>query len=90
MDYRPLPVETTLQPNMHSDQTGEPGFSSIGHPVAVPTCPPNLQPPSAYREARPNTEGVPTPIWQLSQSWVDYEDDEGLRLIIQFKKIRPS
>ena len=87
---RSSPFKFTPQPNAQGEQPWGPGASFTGHPAAPTdsTCPPNFQPPQVY--ARPNAQGIPSPTWQLSQSWIDYEGGEDLRLIILFKKIQST
>ena len=89
---RPSPFKFTLQPNTQGDseRPWEPGASFTGHPAAptVSTCPPNFEPPRVH--AWPNAQGILAPTWQLSQSWIDYEGGEDLRLIILFKKIQST
>jgi hypothetical protein len=87
---RPAPFKFTPQPNTQGGQPWEPGASFTGHPAAptASTCPPNFQPSQVY--ARPSAQGIFAPTWQLSQSWINYEGGEDLRLIILFKKIQST
>jgi hypothetical protein len=79
-----------LQSNVHSGQTREAEATFTEHPASIGSYPPSLsvQPPSPRVYARPNAQGIPTPIWQLSQSWVDYDGGEDLYVITLFKKVR--
>ena len=83
------PFNFKLQSNVHSGQTREAGATFIEHPTSVVPYPPSLsvQPPSPGIYARPNAQGIPAPIWQLSQSWVDYEGGDDLYVVTLFKKV---
>jgi hypothetical protein len=44
--------------------------------------------PEVY--ARPNEQGIPGPLWELIYADLDYQGGDDLRVIIHFRKTRPS
>ncbi len=80
----------SLQPNMHvhSERADDPGASfHVASMVQAMTSPPYLY-PEVY--ARPGAQGIPGPLWELSNSTLDYEGGDDLCVVIYFKKSRTA
>jgi len=84
------PFNFTSQQTVHVGQTETAGATFTEHPPEQTPYHPRVQPPPPQVYAMPNAQGIPTPIWQLSQTWIDYEGGDDLRLTILFKKVRST
>lgn len=85
-----LPLNPSLQPNV---PTGN-GQAGTGNPATIfqvadqpPAMPWRDLHPDVF--ARPNEQGH-GPLWRLVYAALDYEGGDDLRVVIHFRRIRPT